>query len=164
MKHKEVNRSQKIAISGMIIALYVTVMFFSQSFAFGQYQIRLATSLYAIAAFYPFLILPLGIANFLSDTLFGGLGPLDMIGGLLIGILTALSCFQLRKISVYLVGIPILLIPTIFVSMWLSFLLHVPYSVLIISIGVGQIIPSIFGLFLVMFLEKANFKRKGNNA
>lgn len=159
MKNRDIKSSHKIAFSGMVIALYISIMFFSQSFAFGQYQIRIATSLYALAAFYPFLIIPLGIANFLSNFLFGGLGPLDMIGGLIVGILTALGCFKARKVSVYLVGMPILLIPTLLVSSWLSILLNVPYLALFVSVGVGQIIPSAFGIFLVIFLEK-NFKRE----
>lgn len=154
--------SHKIAISGMIIALYVAVMFFSQSFSFGQFQIRIATSLYSIAAVYPFLIIPLGIANLLSNLLFGGLGLLDIFGGFFVGILTAYACFKSRKLSIYLVAIPIVLIPSLLVSLWLNFILNVPYQVLLISIGIGQIIPSIIGVFLVMFLEKIQLGKKGN--
>jgi len=43
------NQVKKIAISGIIIAVYIVVMFFTQSFAFGEFQIRVATSLYALA-------------------------------------------------------------------------------------------------------------------
>jgi uncharacterized membrane protein len=145
---------KNLTISGLIIALYVVIMFFTQSFAFGQYQIRIATSIYAIAAVYPFLIIPMGIANFLSNTLMGGLGPLDMLGGLITGILTAYGCYFFKKINVYLVGIPILIIPTLLVPLWLSYLIHVPYSVLVLSVGIGQVIPSIVGVLLVKYLDK----------
>lgn len=153
---------KKITISGTIIAAYIVVMFLTQSFAFGQYQVRIATSVYALAAIYPFLIIPLGLANFLSNTVMGGLGLLDMIGGFIVGILTALGCFYLRKINIYLVALPILFIPTMLVPVWLSYLLHIPYTVLVISIGIGQILPSVVGVLIVKYLEKPLDKIYGN--
>jgi uncharacterized membrane protein len=146
--------TKNLAISGIVIALYVVIMYFTQGFAFYQNQVRIATSLYALASINPILIIPLGIANLLSNTLFGGLGPLDMIGGLVAGILTAGSCYFIRKINVVLVALPILIIPTLLVPIWLSYLIHVPYSILVVSVGIGQIFPSIFGVLLVKYLEK----------
>ncbi|MEL7656309.1 MAG: QueT transporter family protein [Bacillota bacterium] len=152
--NNEVSKVRKITISGIVIAAYVVVMFFTQSFAFGEYQIRIATSIYSLASIFPFLIVPLGLANFLSNTLMGGLGLPDMIGGLIVGVLTAGSCYYLKKISVYLVALPILIIPTVLVPVWLSYLIHVPYLVLVVNIGFGQILPSIAGVLLVKYLEK----------
>jgi len=152
--YNEVSKVKKITISAMVIAAYVVVMFFTQSFAFGAYQIRIATSIYSLASIYPFLIVPLGLSNFLSNTLMGGLGLPDMIGGFIVGVLTAASCYYLKKISVYLVALPILVIPTILVPIWLSYLIHVPYPTLVVSIGIGQILPSIVGVLLAKYLEK----------
>ncbi|KNZ43333.1 QueT transporter family protein [Acetobacterium bakii] len=149
---------RKLTVSGIVIGVYIVVMYLTQSFAFGQYQVRVATSIYSLAAIYPFLIVPMGIANLLSNTLMGGLGPLDMIGGFIVGLLTASSCYFLRKINVVLVAIPILLFPTLLVPIWLSYLLHVPYGVLALSIGIGQIIPSILGVLMVKYLEKPLLK------
>jgi uncharacterized membrane protein len=148
------NQVKKIAISGLVIAVYTVVMFFTQSFAFGEYQIRVATSLYAFASIYPFLVVPLGLANLLSNTLMGGFGLPDMLGGFIVGILTAGSCAYLRKISVYLTALPIIFFPAVLVPIWLSYLLHVPYLILAVSIGIGQIIPGILGVFLVKYLEQ----------
>lgn len=149
-----ISNVKKLTISGVVIALYVVVMFFSQSFAFGQYQIRLATSLYALAAIHPFLVLPLGIANSLSNTLMGGLGLLDIAGGFIVGIITAFSCNYLRKLHVILTGLPILVFPTLLVPLWLSYLIHVPYGVLVLSVGAGQVIPSIIAVLMVKAMEK----------
>lgn len=146
--------TKNLAISGIVIALYVVKMYFTQGFAFYQNQVRIATSLYALASINPILIIPLGVANFLSNTLFGGLGPLDMIGGFVAGILTAGSCYLIRKINVVSVALPILVIPTLLVPIWLSYLIHVPYSILILSVGIGQMVPSILGVLLVKYLEK----------
>ncbi|HCP14617.1 MAG TPA: QueT transporter family protein [Peptococcaceae bacterium] len=153
-KASMITATKKLTFSGITMAVYVIMMFINQSFAFGQYQIRFATSLYALAAIHPFLILPLGLANFLSNTLMGGLGPMDMLGGFAVGILTAAGCYFARKIDILLVSLPILLIPTLMVPIWLSYLLQVPYGVLALSLGIGQILPSILGVLLVKHLEK----------
>ena len=146
--------THKLTFAGLCIGFYIVIMLCTQSFAFGQYQIRIATSIYSLASIFPFLIVPLGLANFMSNTLMGGLGLLDMIGGFIVGILTASSCFYLRKINLYLVALPILVFPTLLVPIWLSYLLHVPYVILVVNIGLGQIIPSMVGVLIVKYLEK----------
>lgn len=147
----------KIAVSGLVIALYIIVMYFTQSFAFGQYQIRLATSLYSLSYIYPFLVLPLALSNFLSNTIMGGLGIIDMLGGFLVGLLTAGAVLIIRKLNwnVWLVGLPILLIPGLIVPIWLSFLLHVSYLILAPSVLIGQIVPAIFGVLIAKYLKNA---------
>lgn len=154
VKKQPLFNTKKITISGVVIAIYIVIMLLTQSFAFGQYQVRVATSLYALAAIHPFLIIPLGAANLLSNTIMGGLGPLDMIGGCVAGLLTSTACYYLKKINVMLVALPILLIPTLLVPIWLSYLLGVPYLVLVISVGIGQILPSVLGVLIVKYLEK----------
>lgn len=154
----EISSVKKLSYSGVVIALYVAVMFFTQSFAFGQYQLRIATSLYALAAIHPFLIIPFGIANFISNAIMGGLGPLDMFGGMITGILTSLACYFMKKINVILVAIPIMVIPSLLVPIWLSYILQCPYVVLVMSVGVGQIIPGIVGVVILKYIEKLPFK------
>ena len=81
MDMKKMNRTHKLALSGMVMAVYIVVMYLTQSFAFLQYQVRIATAIYALAYLFPFLVLPLGISNLLSNLLMGGLGVLDIVGG-----------------------------------------------------------------------------------
>ena len=76
---KRYTQTQKLTIAGICIALYIAVMMCTQTFAFGQYQVRIATAMYGLSAIFPFLIVPFGIANVISNTIMGGLGPLDMI-------------------------------------------------------------------------------------
>lgn len=64
------------------------------------------------------------------------------------------ACYYLRKINKYLVALPILLIPSLVVPAFLSSMINVPYIALAISIGVGQILPSIVGILLLTYLEK----------
>ncbi|MCL2747970.1 MAG: QueT transporter family protein [Oscillospiraceae bacterium] len=134
----------KITMSAAIMAVYIVLMFATQSFAFGQYQLRIATALYAMAGVHPWLILPLGLANMLSNMLMGGLGPADIGGGLLVGLLTAGAVALLRRKTrcVWLLVLPIAIVPSFVVPIWLHFLLLVPYFVLVPSLLVGQAISA----------------------
>lgn len=137
------------------MALYIVVMYFTQSFAFGQYQIRIATSLYALSSIFPFLIVPLGLSNMLSNILMGGFGIFDMLGGLAVSLITSTSIYLIRKykLSDLLIAIPIIIFPGLLVPIWLSIFIKVPYIVLAISILIGQIIPGIVGVILVKQLK-----------
>lgn len=146
---------QKLTLSGLIIGLYCIIMYFTQSISFGPYQIRIATALYSLAYIYPFLILPLGIANFLSNML-GGLGLIDMIGGCIVGIITAYLITLIRnyKCSLWICAFPIIFVPGTIVPIWLSAINSLPYSTLVISLCIGQIIPSLLGVALTKTLSK----------
>ena len=37
--------------------MYIVIMMMTQGFAFGQYQVRIATALYGLAALFPFSVL-----------------------------------------------------------------------------------------------------------
>ena len=89
----KMSRVQKMTFSAMVMAMYIVILYFTQSFSFGAYQIRIATALYALAYLFPFLVLPLGLANFISNMLFGGFGIVDMLGGCIVGMTAApVSC------------------------------------------------------------------------
>lgn len=145
---------QKLTISGIIIALYCVIMYFTQSISFGPYQVRIATSLYALAYLYPFLVIPLGIANFLSNML-GGLGIVDMLGGCFVGIITTFLVTLIRKykLSQWICIVPIILIPGTIVPIWLALMNSLPYGILVVSLCIGQIIPSIVGVLLIKTLR-----------
>ena len=145
---KELTVTRKLTISALVVALYVVVMTTTRSFAFGQYQVRVATSLYALSGIFPFLVLPLGFANFLSNALMGGLGPLDMVGGILVGLLTS------SPRAPWIAAAAITLIPGLGVPLWLSYLLHLPYFVLAASLLIGQAVAGVFGGLLLAALQK----------
>jgi hypothetical protein len=154
MNMKNLNSTQKITISAMMMALYIVVMYITQSFAFGAVQIRIATALYALAYLFPFLVLPFGLSNCLSNLLFGGMGIADILGGLIVGLITAgISAYMGKKnVKYYFVAIPVILVPSLGVATWLSYLLNIPYVALAPSLVLGQIVPGIFGAVLVRVL------------
>lgn len=147
---KKIPQARRIAISGVVMALYIVIMYTTQSFAFGQYQIRIATALYSLSAIYPFLILPLGLSNLLSNAIMGGLGFFDVIGGAAVGLITASSVYLIKKLNLndWLIALPIILGPGLVVPIWLSYILGLPYAALAISLCIGQILPGIVGVIL----------------
>ena len=146
--------TRKLTISAMVVALYIVLIYLTQGISFGAYQIRIATSLYALAYAFPFLIVPMGIGNLSSNFLFGGLGILDMVGGFGVGILTTGIIVLMRRagLSAWWAMLPIILVPALCVPLWLSPLVGVPYWALVINLLIGQTIPGVIGATLVKAL------------
>ncbi len=146
---------QKLVFSALCIALYIVVMTATQSFAFGQYQIRIATALYGLTSLFPFLAVPLSLANVISNTLMGGLGLPDMIGGFFVGLATTGSIIFGRKhgLGRWVIWAAVTFIPGLGVPIWLSLLLHIPYGVLAGSLLVGQCVCGLAAVLLVSALE-----------
>ena len=146
-------RLQKLTFSAMVMALYIVVLCLTSSFSFGAYQIRIATSLYALAYLFPFLVVPLGLANLLSNMLFGGFGVADMLGGFLVG--ACIVLIRRKNRSRMLIAAPIVLVPGLGVATYLSYILAIPYPLMALNLCVGQLIPSVAGVALVKLLERA---------
>lgn len=161
MVKENMSKVQKLTLSAMVMALYVVVLYFTQSFSFGAYQIRIATALYALAYLFPFLVLPLGFANFIANFLFGGLGLLDWFGGCFVGIIVTAIIVLIRRKgwSRWLMILPIILVPGLGVPSYLSYLLHVPYSVLATSLCIGQSVPAVCGVVLVNVLQRTLYPK-----
>ena len=161
MVKENMSKVQKLTVSAMVMALYVVVLYFTQSFSFGAYQIRIATALYALAYLFPFLVLPLGFANFIANFLFGGLGLLDWFGGCFVGIIVTAIIVLIRRKgwSRWLMILPIILVPGLGVPSYLSYLLHVPYSVLATSLCIGQSVPAVCGVVLVNVVQRALYRK-----
>ena len=139
--------NQKLVFSALCIALYIVVMICTQSFAFGQYQIRIATALYGLSAIFPFLILPFGLANVVSNT---------GMGGFIVGIVTtSIIVFAKRRgCGNWIIWAAVTFVPGLGVPVWLSVLLDIPYLVLASSLLIGQCICGIASVMLVTALER----------
>ncbi|HIT03921.1 MAG TPA: QueT transporter family protein [Candidatus Caccocola faecipullorum] len=151
------SRLQKMTFSAMVMALYIVVLCVTSSFSFGAYQIRIATSLYALAYLFPFLVVPLGLANLMSNMLFGGFGAADMLGGFLVGVATAFCIVVIRRKNwnKALIAAPIVLVPGLGVATYLSYILAIPYPLMALNLCVGQLIPSVASVALVKVFESA---------
>ncbi|WP_127135882.1 QueT transporter family protein [Veillonella sp. 3913] len=159
---KQFNNTQRLTISAISIAMYLALMIGTQGFAFGQYQVRIATALYGLSAIFPFTIPAFSIANFVSNTVMGGFGLVDSIGGAIVGLLTTgLIILAKRQGLGNWVLIPIItFVPGLIVPIWLIYFLPVPYWVLVSSLVVGQFVCGVVSYFLINALEKVVYKNK----
>lgn len=159
---KQFNNTQRLTISAISIAMYLALMIGTQGFAFGQYQVRIATALYGLSAIFPFTIPAFSIANFVSNTVMGGFGLVDSIGGAIVGLLTTgLIVLAKRQGLGNWVLIPIItFVPGLIVPIWLTYFLPVPYWVLVSSLVVGQFVCGVVSYFLINALEKVVYKNK----
>ena len=123
------------------MAVYVVMLSVMQPISFGAVQVRLATGLYALAFHNPWLVVPLGLANFLGNSV-GGLGLIDMLGGLVVGLLTAFLISKMRHLPSHLAVLPIAFVPSVIVPLWLGPIIGVPYTVLFLNVLVGQTISA----------------------
>ena len=139
MKNK-LNPTQKLVLSAIIMALYIAILFISQAISFGAVQMRLATALYGLTYIFPFLVVPLSLANAIANS--------------------SGSIYLIRKIklSSWFIVLPILLVPSLVVPIWLSALLKLPYVALVINLILGQLVPAILGAVLVHELAKRGYK------
>ncbi|WP_276789965.1 QueT transporter family protein [Veillonella magna] len=151
-----VSHTRKLTISGILLALYIVIMMATQGFAFGQYQVRIATALYGLAALFPFSVPVFGLANLISNMIMGGLGPIDAIGGCIVGLLSAGAAAWGKRMGLgNWIVIPIItFIPGLVVPLWLAYLLQVPYIILASSLLVGQVICGIVSYILVNAIER----------
>jgi len=150
------SNTKKICIAGVVMAMYVATMFVTQGFASGEVQIRIATSFYALSYCFPFLVLPLALANSLSNFLFSPLGMLDVVGGFFVGLVTAGAIYFVRrfKLPSFIVIPIIILCPALIVPIWLSYLINVPYVALVGSLLLGQLTPAIVGYFMIFYVRQ----------
>ena len=147
--------TKKLTFSAIVAAAYIAVMFVTQGFAFGPYQVRIATALYALSYLFPFLAVPLALANSLSNVI-GGLGILDIVGGLIVGLVVGGAVVAVRKLRLppWCVFFPVVFGPGLIVPLWLTQITGVPYWALVTSISIGQITPAVVGCILIYTLSK----------
>jgi len=148
--------TKTLTFSAIVMAAYIALMYLTQSIAFLPQQMRVATALYATSYLFPFLIVPLALANSLSNTLMGGLGFFDIVGGFFVGLVTAGLVALPRKLRLpmWLVIPPIILAPALIVPLWLAPLMEMPYWAVVLGLGIGQTPPAILGYILIRALSK----------
>ena len=150
------NNINKLTLSGLVIALYIVFMYVTQFISFGQYQVRLVTGLYGLAYEFPFLCVPLGIANMLSNILFAG----DIVNGLfgfLAGVTTTRCICVLKKFTAnkLILVLPNAIMPSLIIPIWLSFSLNIPYYLLVLSLFIGQAISAYTcGIIVIKISER----------
>lgn len=119
-----------------VAAAYVTIALMLPATALANY--RLATGLYVLAAWSPGLIPGLALGNALAGF---PQGPVDVLMGGLVGIITAWACSKLGKLA----PLAVLAIPTLLVPLWLGWMFGAPYGLTALVLLKGQAVGAALG-------------------
>lgn len=147
-----------LAINAVIAALYAAIALALPATAFANY--RLTTALYVLAALDPRLIIGLAVGNALA-----GLpqGPLDMLLGGVVGVLTAGACALAGRTRYdwLLAPLAVLIVPTLVVPLWLGWLYKVPYGAVVPVLFVGQALSAGLGAGLLQVKQLRRLAKGG---
>jgi uncharacterized membrane protein len=141
-----------LARNALLAGLYAAVALVLPATAFANF--RLATALYALAAFDRTLVPGLAVGNAIA-----GLpqGPVDVVLGLAVGFVTSLACAHLPPL---LAPLAVLIVPTLMVPLWLSALFHAPYMTVLPVVAVGQAASAGLAWLVVVPAGRLAFKRQ----
>ncbi|MGD9640921.1 MAG: QueT transporter family protein [Synergistaceae bacterium] len=160
---------RKIAVSGMIAALYAALTVALSPLSFGPVQFRVAEALTLLPFFMPEAIPGLFIGCFLSNFA-GGFGLIDIVIGSAATLAAAWLTYKMPNI--WLAAVPPVVINAIAVGIYLGLITETPVIFSIIYIGISQavicfgigiplcmLLASRTDIFDKDILEKKNLKK-----
>jgi len=136
-------RSRFIAEITIFASLYLTLGFVLQSVAFGVIQVRVADALYPLIAVFG---LPCLFGTFLGHLIFNFYG---FSVGLALGLgdLASPFLFLIPKYAIYKWKLKAVPLHVLFVTFWVSWLLHtlygLPFWLCVLTVGIGETIAEI---------------------
>jgi len=136
--------SLRVTLTAVFAAIYAVGVVFLAPISFQIFQVRLADALLPLAMLFGWpAVLGLSLGAFVAN-FFGGLGPVDIIGGSIANFVATFAAWQIfrrRSKRWALVGVAIeVLVITFIVGPYLSYLLAMPLSVGILGIFLGSLV------------------------
>jgi len=154
-------KSVQIVLTAVFAALYSVGVVFLAPISFQVFQVRVADALLPLAMLFGWpAVVGLSLGAFVANV-FGGLGPVDMVGGALanfIGTLAAWTLVRGRGKRWIPVGILFeILTVTMIVGTYLSYLLAIPLAISWAGILLGSAIAmGALGSILLFALSRRN--------
>jgi len=151
----------RIALTAVFAALYAVGVVFLAPISFQVFQVRVADALLPLAIVFGWpAIFGLSLGAFVANV-FGGLGPVDMIGGAFANFLATLIAWKFvawkgkRWIPV---GVCVeILVVTLVVGTYLSYLLAIPLTLSWLGILLGSMAAiGVLGSVLLYALSRRN--------
>lgn len=147
-----------ITFTAALAALYAVGVVFLAPISFGIFQVRIADALLPLAILFGWpAIIGLSIGAFVAN-FFGGLGPVDIIGGALANLIATFLAWKVsgnRGKPKTLVGVAIEIITvTAIVGTYLSYLFGMPLQVGWLGVFAGSVVAiGILGSVLLFSLS-----------
>ena len=155
------NLIRKTAFAGIIAAMYIALTQVFIGTSFGLLQFRAAEALTVLPFLFPAAIPGLFAGCFLSNLIFGGLGPVDWIFGSLATLIAAVITSRCK--NRWVSALPPVIINAVVVGAYLSLMFenaaYIPFGIL--TVGIGQVAVCYgLGVPLTYALEKAGLHKK----
>lgn len=150
--------SISMTLTAVFAALYAVGVVFLAPISFQIFQVRVADALLPLAMLFGWpAVLGLSIGAFVAN-FFGGLGPVDMFGGALANFLATFAGWQIARHRTKLwamVGVAVqILVITLIVGSYLSYLLGFPLEAGLFGVLLGSIVAiGILGSILYFALS-----------
>lgn len=152
------NKQKTLAYTGIIAALYVVINTVLGGASFGPIQMRVSNTLYQLVAFnkkfYFGLVLGVFIAN-----MFSPLGWYDLVFGVGTTVLgLGVGILVNKKVSNQLVKQIVIAafvtLATLLVAIELHMVFGVPILMTWLTVGAGQLVSQVIGIFLIRAISK----------
>ncbi len=136
--------SISVTLTAVFAALYAVGVYFLAPVSFQIFQVRVADALLPLAMLFGWpVVVGLSIGAFVAN-FFGGLGPVDMFGGALANFLATFAAWQIARHKTKpwaMIGVAVeILIVTLVVGSYLSYLLGFPLEAGLLGVLLGSII------------------------
>ena len=148
-----------MTLTAVFAAIYAVGVVFLAPISFQIFQVRVADALLPLSMIFGWpAVLGLTIGAFVAN-FYGGLGPVDMIGGALANFIATFAAWRIvlkqgRNWRLVGVGTEVLLISLI-VGPYLSFLLAMPLGLGIVGVLLGSVVAiGILGSILLFALSR----------
>jgi len=151
----------QIVLTAVFAALYSVTVVFLAPISFQVFQVRVADALLPLAMLFGWpAVLGLSLGAFVANV-FGGLGPVDMIGGALANFIATLAAWRIvnsRGRRWMLAGVVVeIMVVTLIVGSYLSYLLAIPIAVSWVGIFLGSLAAiGVLGSILLYALSRRN--------
>jgi uncharacterized membrane protein len=153
--------STQVMLTAVFAALYSVGVVFLAPISFQAFQVRVADALLPLAMLFGWpAVLGLSLGAFVANV-FGGLGPVDMIGGALANFIATLVAWRLvrtRGDRWMPVGIGFeIVVVTLVVGTYLSYLLAIPLTLSWLGIFLGSLAAiGVLGSIVLFTLSRRN--------
>lgn len=151
-----------VTLTAVFAAAYAVCVVFLAPISFQLFQVRVADALLPLAMIFSWpAIIGLSIGAFVAN-LFGGLGPVDIIGGAVANFIATFAAWRVARqkgrIGVFVGVVLEIVIVTLIVGSYLSYLFGMPLAVGWLGVCLGSIIAiGILGsiVFSVLSTDRA---------